>query len=101
MLMSAAEKRTDTLSSESRPKLPTLKPVVLVAVVALALSMAASVWMYLRGTRELRIQARAHGVDLYLDGTNALPIPVGNGEPASPGLLKQMDGWAMRVTIAT
>ena len=105
--MTTAEKRKEQpLNQKSSSKLPALKPVVLLAAGALALTMAASIWIYVQGTHELRAQAKAQGIYLYVEGANASHGDPKVETPATvdakvPRLLKQVDDWALRVTMAT
>src|SRR5258705_6948342 len=87
-------------------KMPAIRPVLLIAAAVLAITLAASLWIYRQGTRSLRVQAKVQGVYLYPDGANAQTRQnvggdqVHNEVPVSQ-LLKQVDDWALRVTMAT
>ena len=69
-------------------------PVLILSALILALTVVASTWIYLEGTRTLRAQAKA----LEIQGAQAQPNPT-KADPA--GLLKEIDNWAIKVTTAS
>jgi len=101
-------------SAEPAPKPPSLKPVLIVAVLVLTSSVLGTVWIYQQATRAIRVEAKVRRV--LPDGhpspseqpvgepnavapasTNDLP----RGEVVVSHLLKQVDQWVLRVTMAT
>lgn len=92
-------------STVSARKSPGLKPIMIVAAIVLTLTLAGSVWVYHQGTRAIRVQAKAQGAYLFPDGEKpkATPAPSDAQRSDVPvsQLLKQVDDWALRVTMAT
>lgn len=82
------------MSSELNNKLPATLPVLVISALILALTVAASTWIYLEGTQALRGQAKA----LEIQGAQGQP---GLANSGVAGLLKEMDKWAIKVTIAS
>ena len=78
----------------------------------LACTVVLSVWMYLQGMHSLHSQVKAQGIRLYVEGTQVPNTPHGgspealkNGgadpERAISSLLKQVEDWALKATVAT
>ncbi len=88
--------------------LPTIRPMVLLSAFLLVLTMSASLWIYVQGTQSLREQIQSPGLWLYMEGSpnaaktktlNAAPKTSDGGQKV-PGLLKQVDDWALKVTLS-
>src|SRR5437868_69854 len=61
----------DPFRQQSSFNSPALKPILLLAGGALAVTTAASIWIYIQGTSELRAQAKAQSLYLYMEGANS------------------------------
>ncbi len=89
------------------------KPFVVASALVLSLAIGASIWVYVAGTKSLRAQAKEQGIALYAEGaqsarsttgasTNPPPLQIkSQAEQAIPRLLKQVDDWTLKVTVAT
>jgi len=105
--MTNAEDRVErSAGAKSSKKMPAIRPVLLIAAAVLTITLVASLWIYRQGTRSLRVQAKVQGVYLYPDGGNAqarqnVGGDQGHNEVPVSQLLKQVDDWALRVTMAT
>src|SRR5712672_2940892 len=66
---------------EPGPKPPSLKPVLIVAVLVLTLSVLGTIWLYQQATRAMRVQAKVQRTNLSPSG---IPADEPNlGAPAS------------------
>jgi len=70
---------------------PGLTPVVALCAFVLAAATIGSLWTYMRGTQAIRVQAKVRD-------TNPETRP---SEDSVSRLLKDVDSWALRVTLAT
>ncbi|HEY0455322.1 MAG TPA: ATP-binding protein [Verrucomicrobiae bacterium] len=83
-----------------------MKPVVLISALVLALTMGLSTWIYLKGAQAMREQAKAQGLYIYREGAQT-PQQTGSGNTIANDdqklgrLLKQVDDWALKVTLST
>src|SRR4051812_40936854 len=76
---------------------PGLSPVIVLCVIVLTSATALSLWIYVQGTRAIRVQAKA------IVGTGT-PVGTPDGRPTGETvsrLLKDVDDWALHVTLAT
>ena len=101
------------MSSQTETKSPMPKPFVVASALVLSLAIGASIWVYVAGTKSLRAQAKEQGIALYAEGaqsarsttgasTNPPPLQIkSQAEQAIPRLLKQVDDWTLKVTVAT
>jgi PAS domain S-box-containing protein len=76
-------------TSVTPKRAPSLSPLVVLCAFVLTVATAFSLWVYVHGTRAIRVQAKVHGID-------ARP-----NEEAFSKLLQDVDGWALRLTLAT
>ena len=93
--------------------LPAGKPILLISATILAVSVGLSSWMYVQGLHALRAQVKSQGTRMYVEGSQAPkprepgmdpPISKGEGtdsEAAMQNLLRQMEDWAIKGTLAT
>src|SRR3954470_17737446 len=77
-------------------KLPELKPMVLVSLVLMMLTVGASGWVYFNGTRSVRETARAEGLynfDRSRPSSNPVAVDPAGIDPDQkiPRLLRQVD----------
>src|SRR5437764_5577983 len=85
-----------TVSGATSQKAPGVKPVLLIAATVLLATLVASIWLYRDGTRAIRVQAKAQGVSLGSQPNNGQ-----SSDAAVSTVLKQVDEWALRMTMAT
>ncbi len=100
------------MNNQPGKTLPTAKPILILSATILAVTVGASLCIYVQGLRAVRAQAKAQGIRLYVEGTQAkTPAPgatletpnsaAGDPEAAIPNLLKQMEDWALKGMMAT
>ena len=100
------------MNNQPGKTLPAAKPILILSATILALTVGASLCIYVQGLRSVRAQAKAQGIRLYVEGTQAkAPAPgetpgtpysaAGDPEAAIPNLLKQMEDWALKGMMAT
>ncbi len=89
--------------------LPSTKPIVTMAFLVLVAVVGVSAWVYVAGSHALRAQAREQGISIYTQGAEAgvsaqVPVTTKSREETERGfvrLLKQVDDWAIKVSLAT
>src|SRR5215212_740958 len=79
---------------------------VLVTLLLMLLTAGASGWVYFHGTRSVREKAKAEGLynyDRTRPSANPLTVDPAGIDPDQkiPRLLRQVDDWALKVTLAT
>jgi len=103
----------EIVNDNTGKKLPATKPVISVSAGILALTISVSIGIYVQGLHAFRAQAKAQGIRLFIEGTQAGKSPgerpseaasrsaATDPEQAIPALLKQMEEWALKGTLAT
>ena len=102
------------MKNEIKTELPGIKPVLFLAALLVALIACGSFMIYRNGTLAFREQAKAQSVWIYTEGIGSpdhsaaaphKPNPGGPAKPptqaAIPELLKQMEEWTTKVSLAT
>jgi len=101
------------VNNQSGKTLSGTKLTLLVSGGIFGLTLGTSVWFYQQGLRALRTQVKAESAQLYAGGTQATKTPDDKTTPedshpgkpgpesAIPAVLKQVEDWALRSTVAT
>src|SRR4029079_17635340 len=72
-MSSAAETKDRPLTSERPRRAPGLSPVIILCAFVLTAATVFSLWIYIEGSRAIRVQAKVHGVSLGTGATDGRP----------------------------